>query len=89
MTLWNSGFHDSLCNRLISCLPTAYSGQTPLLAAAQNGQTEVVDELIKSGANPDAEADHGVRALHRLNRKTCLHPQIPYLSLSLTFCRRR
>jgi len=36
------------------------------MAASQSGQAEVVENMIMHGADPDAEADHGVRPLHRL-----------------------
>jgi ankyrin repeat protein len=35
------------------------------MTAAQNGQTEVVEQLMMGRADPNGEADHGFRPLHR------------------------
>lgn len=39
-------------------------GQTPLMLMAQAGNTELVQVMLKAGANPDLQDWHGMTALH-------------------------
>jgi uncharacterized protein len=38
-------------------------GRTPLMLAAEHGNTKLVEYLLRSGANPDLKVDTGLRAI--------------------------
>ncbi len=53
--------------RLLEGHPEFLELGAPLTAAAQQGATEVVRTLLALGLDPDAESEHGHRALHNAN----------------------
>ena len=56
-----AGEVDINCTEMARCM----NGQTPLIVAAQNGNVEAVEFLVKSGANIETRDENGGSALSR------------------------
>lgn len=63
-------------------------GQTPLMLAAEDGDTELALAMLKAGANPDIQDWHGMTALHSAVKSqvnSCVDVMLDH-PCSLTIC---
>ena len=79
-----------VCVSHYTCLSSTQSGKSPLMEAASRGKTEVVKELVKSGANlnlqdkvcPYIEHDHFTQHIVCSVTTIFVSLQIPYMEIT-------